>query len=48
MYEVKDRRECEPKLDVNALAQKLEKVDLLTQQVGELIKLNTQTFNAQS
>ena len=47
MYEIKNRVEPESRLDINAITQKLDKVDLLTQKLDQLLSLNGQNSLAQ-
>ena len=47
MYEIKNRVESEFRLDINAITQKLDKVDLLAQKLDQLLSLKGQNSLAQ-
>ena len=39
LYEIRQRGEPDPRLDVNVLAQRLDKVDLMAQKLDQLLQL---------
>ena len=47
MYKIKNRVEPEFRLEINAITQKLDKVDLLAQKLDQLLSLNGQNSLAQ-